>query len=107
MRVPSNIFEITETAINFIKENDTLLPLPSAGTENEVAIESGFSAYGKEDHSEIQQNIPQNNFVKSDKSFDDAPPAKGRKKDIDVNKIADPHMLAKWNSEVNETKILH
>lgn len=84
-----------------------MLPLPSAGTENEQS-QSGFSAYVKEDHSEIQQNnISQNNFVKSYKSFDDAPPANGGKKDIDLNKIADPHMLAKWNSEVNETKILH
>jgi len=101
MRVPSNIFDLTETAIDCITERETMLSIPSVELEDEVTTKSRIKASRK--LSENSQIISDENSLKerSDEGFKDADTTVKGAKDVNLLKITDSQILAKSNSESN------
>jgi len=102
MRIPSNIFDLTEIAMELITKTETLLSLPSAELENQPNNNESISPSKKESTDFYQTVSDRNNFAKivtkSDASFEN------KEKTDDVTKLADPQILAKMNSEANKTR---
>ena len=77
MRVPSNIFDLTETAMDFITESDTVLVLPNTQPKR---VSTKFTYPSNEDFNSTTE----------------------MEKNMNVNKLVDLQIIAKWNSETND-----